>query len=371
MGNKPAANQPRTGNIHIDRITVNGPLDHAHLGEGFYKSLNDLDTVLVGASAFKPKAKRTTDDIYMRSKEVQPSGRAYRLELDCCPPQKLQHHNFFGHGNMLDYSYAVFDQQTRNHKIYVEPEDRHRWRTGDVRLTETALTGNFFCPAFSQIPIIEAIDQNNPKGKHRDIESCISLGYTDRRRSNYHSAIVYHKGILLEQKWPKPGRFRRDLIRLGYISLRVEIRIFSRLLKELGLDSVNKWAGVDVQELFFSILGKYNIRNAIQRLLTPDEEAMLSRAERRAYLLWLNGEDLHNNYSRSTVHKYVHAVQDKTTIDMGGARRPEALPLVDLTQILRPENLVPIPDWAYGSPYYWTPGMAFLRSEDDLDDLAY
>ena len=371
MGNKPAANQPRTGNIHIDRISVNGPLDHPHLGEGFYKAIDDETTVLVGASAFKPKVKRTPDDVYMRSKELQSNGRAYRLELDCCPPQKLQKHNFFGHSDMVDYTYAMFDQQTRNHKIYVEPDQRHEWRTGQVGLTETALTGNFFCPEFSQIPIIDAIDQNNVKGKHRDIESCISLGFTDKRRSNHHSAVVYHKGILLEQEWPKPGRYRRDLIRLGYSSIRVEMRIFSRMLKELGLEYVYRWANVDVQELFFKLLARYNIRNAIQRLLTPDEEAMLSRAERRAYLLWLNGEDLKNHYSRSTVHKYVHGVRDKTTIDMRGARRPDSLPLLDLTEVLRPETLVPIPDWAYGTPHYWEPGMAFLRNEDDMDDLTY
>lgn len=183
--------------------------------------------------------------------------------------------------------------------------------------------------------------------------------------------MVYSKGILLEEQWPKPGRWRKDLIRLANQSLRVEIRLYSKLLKELGLGYVMRWADADVEQLFFKILAKYNFHNAIQRILTSDEEAMLSRAERRAYVLWLNGEDLHSHYNRSTVHKYVHAVKDKTTIDMRGARRPDALPLVDLTEILRPENLVPIPEWAFGTPYYWAPGMAFSRGEDDLDDLAY
>ncbi len=280
-----ASNQPRTGNIHIDRITVCGPLDHPHIGEGFYKAVDEFDTVLVGASSFKPKCKVTPDDIYVRSKEVQPNGRAYRLEIDCCPPQILQKHNFFGHANMLDYANAVFDMQTQKYGLQVGADQKDEWRTGQVGITLAHLTGNFFCPSLTQLPIVDAIDKNNIKKKHRDIESCVSLGFTERRRSNYHGVTVYHKGMLLEQEWKKPGRLRRELIDLGNQSIRVEVKLYSKMLKELDLNYVMRWVDCDVQALFFKILAKHNIRNAIQRLLTPDEEEMLSKAERAAYVL--------------------------------------------------------------------------------------
>ncbi len=371
MGNNSATNQPRTGNIHIDRITVCGPLDHPHLGEGFYKALDDTSTVLVGASAFKPRRIKTADDTYVRSKEVQPNGRAYSLEIDCCPPKLLQKHNFFGHGDVLDYTNAVFDQQTDKHGLYVGADQRQEWRTGEVGLTEVHLTGNFYCPQYTQIPIIDAIDKNNREGKHRDDESCISLGFTSSRRSEHHGVTVYAKGVLLEKNWPRPGKHQGDLIALGNLSIRVEIKLYARILRDLELNYVMRWADVDVDALFFMMLTRYDIRNAIQRLLTPDEEAMLTRAERRAYVLWLNGEDLRDHYSRSTIHNYVTAVREKTTIDMRGARRPEKLPLLDLCEILTPANMVPIPDWAINSPYYWAPGTALGQNRDGMDDLCY
>jgi len=362
--------KPPAGIIHIDHITVSGPLDHAHLGEGFYKAINDNDTILVGASALKPKRNQNSDDVYVRSKEVQPNGRAYRFEIDCCPPKQLQRHNVFGHGNMLDYSYAMFDQQTKKHNLYVDPGQREEWRTGQVGLTETHLTGNFWCPPSAKTPIFKAIDQNNPKGKHRDIETCISLGHTGKRRSVHHGLLAYCKWTQLCDEWPKPGSIRQKLLELGYQSLRIEIRLFSQWLKANDLGYVMRWKGVDVDALFFKLLATYNITNSIQGTVSEELLATLTPSQLRVYRLWLTGEDLKDYFCRTTVWKYCKEIFDKTDLDMRGARRPEPEPLLNLADILVPNNLVAVPDWAIGSRYYWPPGTAFAK-DGDLDDLVY
>lgn len=368
---KTSGNMPQTGNIHIDHITVSGPLDHPHLGEGFYKAIDDESTVLVGASALKPKRNRNSDDVYVRSKEVQPNGRAHRFEIDCCPPKQLQRHNVFGHADMLDYTYAMFDQQTRKHGIYVDPGQRAEWRTGQVGLTEVHLTGNFWCPPSVKPAIFNAIDQNNPKGKHRELETYISLGHTGKRRTVHHGLTVYCKWTQLREEWEKPGMVRQKLLEVGRLSLRVEVRLFSQWLKENELGYVMRWKGVDVDALFFKLLATRNITNSIQMLLSEDKLIMLTNAERRAYLLWLNGEDLRRHFCRTTVWKYHKAVLAKTGMDMRGSRRPEPHPPINLAEILVPENLVPVPDWAIDSRYYWVPGTAFAKDPDDLDDMAY
>jgi II/X family phage/plasmid replication protein len=366
---KTSGNKSQVGNIHIDHITVSGPLDHAHLGEGFYKAVDDHSTVLVGASALRPKGKSSSDDIYVRSKEVQENGRANRLEIICCPPKQLQGHNFFGHADMLDYTYAMFDRQTKKHKLYVDPGQREEWRTGQVGLTQTHLTGNFWCPPSAKPAIFNAVDQNNPKGKHRDIETCISLGFAEKRRSLSHMVTLYDKGVLLEREWKKPEKYQLKLQKLGYFSLRVELKLYSQWLKTNEKGYVMRWKGVDVDALFFKILKTYNIANSIQMLLSEDQLAVLTNSERRAYLLWLNGEDLTKHFSRTTVWKYNSVILEKVGMDMRGSRRPEPQPLINLAEILVPENIVPIPKGAVGSKYYWAPGTAF--GDDNLDELAY
>jgi len=361
------SNNLLAGHIHIDRITVKGPLEHKAIGDLFYKAVDEYSVVPVGASAFKPRSKRNLADVYTRSKEIQNDGSACMLEIDCCPPKLLQKHNFFGHADMLDYTYAAFDQQTGKHGLIVTPDERDQWRTGQVGLTETHLTGNFGCPSSAKLPIIDAIDKNNRVGKHRDSESCISLGHTEKRRSVYHGATVYDKAVVLAGEWKGLGTYQAKIMEMADGSIRVEIKLFSQGLKQRGLGYVMCWAEVDVDALFFEILGKYNIRNAIQPLLTEDEQAVLSRAERRAYLLWLNGESLSDHFSRTTVWKYNGSILEKTGIDMNGERRPDKLPLVDLAEILTPGNIVPVPAWAFGTSYYWPPGAAFANEKGRLD----
>ncbi len=382
-----ATSPTQAGHVHIDRITVSGPLDHRPLGELFYKSVpgSDEEVFPVGAQAYTPQRRKNPlpDDIFVKSHTVQADGRAYGIRFDCCPPQVLQGHNLFGHNNPLDYAYAIFDRQTAKHEIPVTSEEREMWRTGKlITLTELHLTGNLGCPANAKPFIFDAIDQNNPSGKHRDYETCITLGYGPKGRSQHRVATLYDKFCLLSVAWPNPGPLQAELLRLAEQSIRVEIKLYSQWLRTYGVNPAGKivnlavlrkkdpkaaeafrslahaaaWAWVDVDALFFELLAGYNIRNSIQRLLTEDEVKMLSKAERRAYVLWLKGEDLRNHFGRTAVYGLVRSVKEKTGgIDMAGRRRPELLPEIDLEQILRPANLLPPPPALMGTAYYWTP----------------
>ena len=121
------------------------------------------------------------------------------------------------------------------------------------------------------------------------------------------------------------------------------------------------WASVDIDELYFELLKTYEVTNSIQRILTEDEEQGLSKGARRAYLLWLSGRDLDGEYCRTTVHKYRTEVFGKFKVDITAARRPERLPSVDLAELFVPENILPIPDWAFGTPRYWPPGQVIAQ----------
>jgi hypothetical protein len=363
--------QPQVRTVHIDRIHVAGPLDHKPLGELFYK-LYEGEPVAVGASAFKPNSKRSPDEVYIRSKDVQANGWANMLEIDCCPPKILQGHNFFGHGDLLDYTYAMFDRQTSKFGLSVDQGQREEWRTGQVGVTGVHLCANFWCPPDTQLPMIDAIDQNNRSGKHRDEETCITLGFTPKRRSVHHMATAYAKHVLLTKEWKRPGPLQTRILRASERSFRVEIKLYSQWLKENDLEYVMRWKDEDVNEIFFKILARYNIANSFQPLLTDDERQMLSNAEQRAYMLWLNGGDMEKLFSRTTVWKYKTDIFKKTGIPVFGERRPEKLPLVDMRELLVRENMVPIPHWARKTPQrYWAPGTAFLERGDKPGALAY
>ena len=346
--------------VHVDRIHVTGPLHHAPLGELFYKAIDEQTVVPVGSQAVKPNAKKNPEDVYIRSKEIQQNGMANMLEIDCCPPKILQGHNFFGHADLLDYVYAIFCKQVEKFSLVVDEDTRNQWHTGQVAITEVHLTANFWCPEGMQLPIVQAIDENNAKGKHRDVETCVTLGYVAKdKRSKYHMATTYSKAALLEKDWKKPGEYQTRIVASAMRSIRLEIKCFSQWLKNNDLGFVMRWKDINVDDVFFKLLEGYQINNSVQRLITQEEKAMLSKPQLRAYMLWLSGEDLKNYYARNTVWKYATEVLDKTGVDIRAIRRPDALPALNMREVLVKENIVPIPMWAYDMPErYWQPGRA-------------
>jgi hypothetical protein len=354
-----ASPTPQAGHIHIDRIRVAGPLEHPALGQLWYQPYDDLGGFApVAASAPRPKRNPAPDDIYVHSTKVQGNGRANEFVMECCPPQLLQDCNFFGHADMRDYVYAVFMQQIQKHGINVHPDQLDEWSTGQVGLSLVHLTGNFWMAPSAKLPVIDAIDQNNPRGKHRAIPSCITLGFTEKRRSRHYMVTIYDKHLQLLKMWPRPTDDQKRILELARGSIRVEIKIYDEGLKELGLEYVMRWEDVDVDALFFELLTKFDVRNSIQQLLTEDEVNMLPPSLRRAYLLWLNNVDLNKEYHRCTVAKYIKAILEATTVNMKAHRRPDKLPVIDLGEALTPDNLVAPPDWLAESSMYVAPRSA-------------
>lgn len=342
---------PQNAYIHIDRIHVSGPCTHKPIGRVIYGYDEQVGLVALGA-----RTQTTGADVaIIQSKKVQDKDVANVLEIHCCPPKVLQKHNVFGHSSILDYIYQVFDLLTRKHGIEVDPLEREEWRSGCVWLTEVHLTGNCGCPSRYIVPIIDAVGENNPVGSLRPLLTSITLGYSGKRRSTCDMLTLYGKRVELESVWKHPGQYQSKLIDFATDSIRAEVKLYSQGLKARKLQYGANWRDVNVADLFFKILDTYKVNYAIQPLLTEDELAVLTKGELKAYKLWLAGEDINDLYCRTTAWKLAKSIKEKTGMVVSGKRRPEALPEIHLAEIFRPENVLPIPDWAFGTPYYFPP----------------
>lgn len=349
--------------MHIDRIRIIAACTHQPTGKTLYfdeESLGGL--VPMGATANQLALKDGGHKAYVRSKEIDPvTGMATKLEVHCCPPLVLQKHNLFGHANLLSYVYEIMDLLTKRLGIKVDRFEREEWRRGGVGITEIHLTANFACPRNDVLPIIQAIDENNSDKKQRTIPSCITLGYSPKRRSTFDMVTVYDKMLELMNQWKHPGPFQTKLIEEAAKGIRVEMKLYSQGLRHRGLHFVSRWKDVDVAALYFELLAKYKLKYAVQRLLTGDEMSMLSNTERKAYQLWLHGVPIAEQFSRTTAWKHAKNILEKTGIDVRGSRRPDALPELDLPSIFVPENVLPVPDWAIRTEYYFAPEQTPLR----------
>jgi hypothetical protein len=163
-------------NVHIDWITILAPLRHRPTGQPVYFDDETLGLVPMGATPNQQILKDGGKKARVHSKAIDPgSGMATLIEVQCCPPLVLQKHNLFGHKDLLRYAYEVMDLLTKRLSVEVDPFDREEWRRGGIGLTEIHLTANFACSRNDVLPIIQAIDENNSQGKHRDRKTCVTL----------------------------------------------------------------------------------------------------------------------------------------------------------------------------------------------------
>ncbi|KGC91205.1 phage/plasmid replication, II/X family protein [Burkholderia pseudomallei] len=313
--------------------------------------------ITVGATAVKRALHDGYDTMQVRSKEFSPDGSlAYLIEIEGCPPKVLQRHNLFGHAVLQDYVYEILDRVTRRLGIEPSDDEREEWRRGGVGITEIHLTANFTCPREYVVPIIDAVDQNNRQGKQRQHRTCITLGFTPKRRSKYHTLTIYDKYVELLEKFKNPGPYQTKVLAEAAQGIRAELKLFSMELAQLKLQYVMRWADVDVAALFFEFFAKYRIVYSIQTAPAHKLLNRLTTKERNVYRLWLGGIDVKDQFaSRTTALKYVRVLQQKLGVNVGAARRPERGAVVDLKQVFSPGNVRPVPVWAFCTPYYSPP----------------
>lgn len=345
----------RPANIHIDKIHIYAPCYHRPTGRLVYFDEDAFGLISVAASLRQTALKEGGERAYIRSKDVNGrTGMANMIKIHYCLPRVLQRHNVFGHQNLQTYTYEILDLATARLGIEVREEDRNEWRRGAVGLTEIHLTGNFGCPHSTIVPVIQAVDDNNPAGKRRPLPTWITLDNGTAKNSTFHALTIYGKHAELKRKatFRSPGPVRKKLLAETYNAICAEVNIRSEGLKHMGLAYVSRWKSVDVSALFFDVFSKYNVAYAVQRLLTEDELQCLTRAERTAYTLWLLGTDIEDQYKRTGAWKITKSIYDKTGIWVKSKKRPVAVPDMDLRDVFSPENVLPVPDWALGTEFY-------------------
>lgn len=335
--------QPK--NIHIDRLRVIGLCHHHPLGT----------VVPLGGWSYAFPVKGP--EYYIKSRQIT-GAEARAIELHVCPPQLLQGHNTFGHGDLIDYAVKCLHAAIRQENIQLYSDPTNTWRAGRFKVTEVHLTGNFGLLRDYVIPAIDSVDANITHGKHRDERTSLTVGYNGSRRSRYRALTLYYKWLLLKKRWATPGPLQQKVLDYLENSIRAELKLYSMQLKRLGLNEGWMWQGRDVAELFFAGVARFNIAHSVQRSLTDHELSELPLKARNAYLLWLKGVSIFDQFkSRSTAWAYIHLIKEVAGIDCSGNRRPEELPAFDFQEVLAPENLLPVPDFLLNTPYYAAPGL--------------
>lgn len=334
------------GHVHIDFFKAVGPLHHEPLGKTFFMYDPIAGLVPAGTSAIKPKKlpNSTQSEPYLRSHKLGgQEGWAQELEINCCPGNVLQGHNFFGHGRLRDYVLDIFHREVDKHQIVVRSDDRDLWESGLVQIHAVHLTANFGFDG-DKLSLFDLIDSRFQKGKQRPHKTCITLGGA-AKRSAHHMLTIYCKHEQLKSQWPEPGPLQKELLALAGQTVRVEVKLYRAGLLARGLGSLRAWRDLDLNALFFELLGKYNLVGAVksQMPLAAVEQA-LTKPQMRVYSAWMAGQELDSLYSRATIWNHRRAILEATGTDIFLKYFPGVEGGSDLAHIFTPENVMALPE---------------------------
>lgn len=330
--------QDQNGQVHIDRIRVIGYCPHRPVGKMVL--FGDAFTAL----AVKGSAVKGAPDYYVRSRHLSGPSEARQIELHVCPPQLLTQQNVFGGNDLVDLAVRCLESVIQQEEIQLIADPWRTWREGKFKVTEIHITGNLAMPRECVLPTIDAVDQNHRKGKHRDAETALTIGFSSTRRSRYWAVTLYDKWLLMKTLWKDPTPDQQRILRSIENSIRVELKLYSMQLKRLGLHEGWMWREKDLDSLYFEALDAFGVKNSIQRLLTSDELAALPLATRKVYMLWLKGVSVFDQFaSKSTAWKHINLIREETGVECSGNRRPEALPALELEQVFSKHSLIAPP----------------------------
>lgn len=166
---------------------------------------------------------------------------------------------------------------------------------------------------------------------------------------------AYSKGDEIEvpkHKLPLFIPMRDELTAFADNMLRVELRLLSMILKEIGKDKGYNWSAGDALQLHQMYLEKINMNEQFN--LAADHLEGLPGRLQMVYQAWKRGDDLRAVLPKRTYFRYRSELL-KHGIDINVRQPSTESNVIPLIRALRPEAVASVPSWAIDTPLYFNP----------------
>lgn len=287
-----------------------------------------------------------------------------RINIRCCALKVFQGHNVFGTNNMKTLWTRLIVEVLRQLGIKPSKDQIRNWMRGEFDIEEIHITHRFPVSHYSMVRKIishirrytsEALAPSPlPKG----------VGVTLRAPHGKAKWMFYDKHQEFMDKRTKEHKYLYEVLgdtadtteqllsRLASQSIRAELKLGRKYLKDEGLNRGKAWTSskaieVFTRELGLLPLGKIPAMPEMHELYAEIADPKL----RSIVILWAHGEDMTDHYAPSTIRKYRKAVMDELGIDILKDRpvlETASLKLADVFDTDR--MLTGFPKWARDYP---------------------
>lgn len=275
------------------------------------------------------------------------------IEVSGNPAKFIQGHNVFGTNDLPYLVSLIFDRLCSIKELELNPTDFERQliKDGSYRISRVDVNESYSFPSEQLAKSwLRSAGQSATlkfRGSGQYNGSSLYFGKNSRRSRG----IIYHKGDEITSR-DKDHRLPDELLLIPELldyankSLRVELRVFSTQLNELGLELGCNWKKDTASRLLYDqLISKLQL--SANMPLDASILDSLPRKLRLIYSAWFNGEDLRCVLSRPTFYRYRTELLkfgiDISIVQDVKKERDNVVPMIRYLEAIP----MGIPQWAY------------------------
>ena len=268
----------------------------------------------------------------------------------------FQGHNVFGTNDLRGLVLEALAKILEIGNITASISELQSWATGDIDLMRVDCT--------------ESADFGNEKrvlNALRSLDQTSNMKFRGRGQFNGHSLLfgkgsrtwsltLYSKGTELRKRKLPSGLADTPIQAFADGMLRMEFRILSMHLKELGLSKLWAWCENTAASVHQMMLQNLQISDAT--MLDSDIIESLPTRYKLIYQSWRDGHDLRTILTRPTFYRHRRALLSYGVDIAIKQDRQEQVSNVVPIRVVLVGKPVTVPEWALNTPLYFQPTYA-------------
>jgi len=285
----------------------------------------------------------------------QSPGLFTKIEFSGNPVKFIQGHNIWGSSNLTGLAYEAITRALSTLGMHLTPIENDLLFNGGFSLSRVDINNMY------SMGSLESVNQwlhsaefsaRTRMGKGHFSGSTLYF----QKKSTRWSLKFYSKGLELKATGHQlPREFLRAESFHKYASdkLRAELTLRTKELKKLGLDNGMAWGDNEPCGVFIDYMSRLEMSEQKQ---LDDLVLKLSNAFRSTYLTWKEGYDVKSLLPKNTFYRHRRLLLEYgVDISIPSGNKPNnVIPLMRIIEAVPAQ----IPDWAYGTEYYFEPRQA-------------
>ncbi|MFU6379222.1 phage/plasmid replication protein, II/X family [Metapseudomonas otitidis] len=289
----------------IDWVAALIELHHAPLSSGAVVCIEADGTVAWETPRKLLVQGSHSSTMHIRSVGGDGRGNATHLYIDGNPSKWLQGHNLVGSDDLLCLVFDAFNRLCS--LVGLKPNDleRQKVRNGEYRVTRVDYNRMFELPSRSDVRAWLRAGEFKCKSRHgRPVVNRGTL--TFGKGSSHWSVVCYCKADEINSggshKLPEDFHQYPEIYEWLDNKLRVELRLRSKKLKALGMETAKTLTPAALWALYRQFIGELDMSEQIE--LNTEQLLSLPSKVRGTYALWKQGHDLKDMLANGTYYRH-------------------------------------------------------------------